>query len=519
MRFKPSISQLLASALGLLSLLFGLATVSSLTALRDSNDSLDRVNREIRVVLNLVDAINHTRTARVWLAQASVLRSSGQGQRAEEAIALAADKMTKSQASAQAYAATATDPAERALADDYMARYRKYVDLGVTPLFDAMRNNDLFLYMTTLEEHTSALDREFEQALDSSLAYREAQAKELNAQAERNFHRGIWQLVGFAAVFAALVLLLWVGAGRQVLAPLRQVSALLGRIADNDLSSGPPRVSGREPREVEAMLTSLSRMLASLHETISTIRNVAGGVSVASSEISQGTLDLSTRTERQAASLEETSATIHEMVERVSATAEATARADTLSAEATSVAGEGGRQVEAVVASMRQIQEASRRISDITSVIDGISFQTNILALNAAVEAARAGEHGRGFAVVAAEVRALAHRSTSAAKEINSLINDTTDTIDRGVQLVSRTGGTISGIVEQVDRVAALIGEIRGAAAAQSSGLGGVNASVGEIDQLTQQNAALVEQSAAATASLRDQAQHLLGTVNTFKLA
>ncbi|MBI2747314.1 MAG: hypothetical protein HYX45_17235 [Burkholderiales bacterium] len=270
--------------------------------------------------------------------------------------------------------------------------------------------------------------------------------------------------------------------------------------------------------EFADLMDDLRRADRSLVGIISNVKGAAESIATASSEIAQGNADLSSRTEQQAGSLEQTASAMGSLTQTVQHSADNARQASQLAATASQVAARGGQAVGEVVSTMAGIQNASKKINDIIGVIDGIAFQTNILALNAAVEAARAGEQGRGFAVVAGEVRLLAQRSAEAAKEIKALISDSVNQVDKGSHLVGDAGNTMGEIVAQVRRVTDLIGEISAATVEQSSGIARVNDSITGIDQMTQQNSALVEESAAAAASLRDQANRLNEMVSVFKI-
>ncbi len=271
--------------------------------------------------------------------------------------------------------------------------------------------------------------------------------------------------------------------------------------------------------ESALVLGALKNMQTSLIKVVEGVRSGSQGVALASAEIAKGNNDLSARTEQQASALEETAASMEELSSTVKQNADNARQASGLAQSACAVAVKGGEVVGQVVETMKGINESSRKIADIISVIDGIAFQTNILALNAAVEAARAGEQGRGFAVVASEVRSLAGRSAEAAKEIKSLINTSVERVDQGTVLVDQAGTTMTEVVGSIRRVTDIMGEISAASNEQSLGVGQVGEAVTQMDQATQQNAALVEQMAAAASSLKTQAQDLVGVVAAFKLA
>jgi methyl-accepting chemotaxis protein len=290
-------------------------------------------------------------------------------------------------------------------------------------------------------------------------------------------------------------------------------SVALGALADGHLALDLPGF------RQGSLLHSLKRLATVLQSTMGEIRNSTQSISVASSEIAFGNQDLSVRTEQTASNLQRTASGMAELTSMVRQSADAASQANQLATSASEVALRGGSMVGQMVATMDDINQSSRKISDIIGTIDGIAFQTNILALNAAVEAARAGEQGRGFAVVASEVRSLASRSAEAAKQIKSLIGASVEKVESGLRLVQDTGGTMDEIVGSVKRVSDIIGEITVAAAEQSHGITEVNTAISELDQMTQQNAALVEQSAAAAESLKSQAQNLAQAVAVFKVS
>lgn len=301
---------------------------------------------------------------------------------------------------------------------------------------------------------------------------------------------------------------------RAITRPLSEAVELANHIANGELTH---QIDIQRKDELGQLVQALNGMRNSLLKVVSDIRQASDGIGVAASEIAAGNQDLSIRTEQSASSLQETAASMEELTATVKQSAASAVQANQLASNATKVASEGGAVVGQVVHTMRDISQSSQRISDIIGVIDGIAFQTNILALNAAVEAARAGEQGRGFAVVAGEVRTLAQRSAQAAKEIKELINASVSRVTQGSQLVEKAGSTMQEIVTSVQQVTEIVGEISTAAAEQSDGIGQINVAIAQLDQMTQQNAALVEQSAAAAKTLSDQADRLVQTVAVFR--
>ena len=366
-----------------------------------------------------------------------------------------------------------------------------------------------------LKEFAPVVDR-YNAVADKMVAYQiersEAQAAEADALI-RSYRMAV--VVAGVAGLALLVVLSWVLVAR-IRQSLSEVSGVARRIGEGDLSR-PVQVSGRG--EVAEMMLAMQQMQASLVRIVGEVRLSSDSIATGSSEIATGNADLSQRTEEQASNLEETAASMEELTSTVKNNADTAHKAAALAGEASRAAVQGGEVVGQVVSTMEEISAASRKITDIISVIDGIAFQTNILALNAAVEAARAGEQGRGFAVVASEVRSLAQRSADAAREIKTLIGASVEKVENGTQLVSEAGRSMEGIVAQVQRVSDLIGEISSATSEQTTGISQVGEAVTQLDQVTQQNAALVEQSAAAADSLRHQAAKLAEVVSVFRLA
>ena len=337
--------------------------------------------------------------------------------------------------------------------------------------------------------------------------------------AEAAGHETTQRTITLLGTLTVLAILLGAGAAwfitRSITRPMEQAIDLASHIRDGDLTFV-VEMTGRD--ETAQLLTAMRDMQASLGRVVSDVRSNAESVATASAQIAQGNQDLSQRTEQQASALEQTAATMEEMGTTVRQNADSARQADQLAQSASTVAIRGGEVVSQVVETMKGISESSRRIADIIGTIDGIAFQTNILALNAAVEAARAGEQGRGFAVVAAEVRNLAQRSAEAAKEIKGLISASTDRVEQGTALVDQAGQTMNEVVASIRRVTDIVGEISSASSEQSNGIAQVGQAVSQMDQATQQNAALVEESAAAAAALRGQAGTLVQAVERFKL-
>jgi len=360
------------------------------------------------------------------------------------------------------------------------------------------------------------LAQTYSDALHGFISLQERSATEIRgeiAQARRN-------ITATAAVMVLGVLVCTaIGAHfliRAIQAPLKAAVTVASQIAQGDLSV---RVDTSRTDEFGELMQALNGMVSSLGTLVHDVRQSTDAIYTASTEIASGNHDLSTRTEQTASSLQETASSMEQLTSTVAQSAQAASQANQLATSASDAAQRGGQVVHQVVATMEEIATASRKINDIIGVIDGIAFQTNILALNAAVEAARAGEQGRGFAVVASEVRSLAQRSANAAREIKGLIAASGERVDSGAQLVGEAGQAMTEIVNAIQRVTDMMGDISASTSEQSDGIHQVSLAVSHLDQMTQQNAALVEQSAAASQSMRDQAQRLSGAVNVFRTA
>ncbi len=330
-----------------------------------------------------------------------------------------------------------------------------------------------------------------------------------------SYNQAMWVLVSVLIAVLVVIIAVWFGIKLSLIAPMNRLIESIRHIASGDLVK---RIDVEGSNEMGQLAENLRHMQSELMRTVGDVRNGANAIYSGASEIAMGNNDLSSRTEQQASALEETAASMEQLTATVKQNADNARQASQLAQSASETARHGGKVVDGVVNTMHEIADSSKKIADIISVIDGIAFQTNILALNAAVEAARAGEQGRGFAVVAGEVRNLASRSAQAAKEIKALIEDSVSRVDTGSVLVESAGETMTDIVNAVTRVTDIMGEIASASDEQSRGIDQVALAVSEMDRVTQQNASLVQESAAAAAALEEQASRLTQAVAVFRI-
>lgn len=399
---------------------------------------------------------------------------------------------------------------DAAAVTDSLAKYKKSVDDAVD-----LASVDAATGAAAMQTSDQAY-QDLAKQLDALVDRESKSAHEQMAQADASaaVTLGMIAVMCLMAVCATTWVALW--GTRRMTASVRQAVQAAQAIARGDLTV---RLSSEGHDEIAELLRALRTMTDSLEKTVGHVQFAADTIRIASQEISIGNTDLSQRTEQQASSLQLTASSMQQLTETVNQNTEASRQASAMADSASEVARRGGEVVEQVVSTMDEIHQSSSKIADITNVIDGIAFQTNILALNAAVEAARAGEQGRGFAVVASEVRALAQRSADAAREIKSLIQTSVQRVSSGSQLVGDAGRTMKDIVSSVERVTHIMAEISSATEEQAKGLRQINQAVNQLDTMTQQNAAMVEQSAAAAGSLTTQAQSLAAVINTFRVS
>ena len=501
---------------GLLLTIFLVSSASNLWSLTRSNDSLDNVNKEIRVVLSVIDPINHSRTLRVRLMEAMINASLGDSQKTQASLESANEVMQKASAAFNNYLAAPRVAGEDALATPYRQAWQNYVDNGLRPLMDAAKSNDTARFNQLVSTTVPQLDRQFEITLDNLLAFREKYAQHLNNEAQSRFVNSTMTIGVFALLFTLIIVGIFILLRRRVLLPLDAARLHCQKMAAGELNLP---VVATSKDEIGGMLSALEQMRLSLVQIISQVRNSSQSVAYAAEEIAAGNTDLSARTEEQAASLGQTAASMEELTSTVKHTSENTQQANSLAGNMRSAAQEGNAIVEEAVVSMKEIETSSGKIGTIIGIIEDIAFQTNILALNAAVEAARAGEQGRGFAVVATEVRNLAQRSSVAAKEIKELIELSGRQVLVGSDRVTSAGESMQRIINSVKQVSELMSEIALSTGEQSRGIDQINLAVAQMDTVTQQNAALVEEASAAAYSLKEQSQLLEEAVAVFKLS
>lgn len=510
-RLVPLFSSILGGILLLFALSAGLAGYFLLQAGRDQRDVTD----EIQVRMGLSNSANHLRTARINMIHAGAASRIAEMDEMKANIAAAETRIKQSQDGFNAYMSRAVKtPADEALDNALNARYTAYIN-GLQPMLKFAKNGMFEAIINHENEQAKQLDAAYNHVLLKAIELRTERARLLGEQAYQRTRLGMIFMIGAFTLALVLTLMTFMALRRTVIKPLQQAASRIERIAAGDLTMA-DEPTGRS--EIGRLSHHLQQMQYALQQTVGTVRQGAEEIYRGTSEITAGNTDLSSRTEQQAAAIEQTAASMEQLTATVKQNADNAHHASKLAEDASGKASRGGQMVSGVVQTMGNISTSSKKISEITAVINSIAFQTNILALNAAVEAARAGEQGRGFAVVASEVRTLASRSAQAAKEIEGLIGASVSLIEQGSEEVIAAGSTMEEIVDAVKRVTDIMLDIAAASDEQSRGIVQVSQAISEMDRVTQQNASLVEEASAAAASLEEQAARLTQAVDAFRL-
>ncbi|KVF20937.1 chemotaxis protein [Burkholderia vietnamiensis] len=488
-----------------------------LYALDRASSALDEIaHADLPAIHTLDDTSAHLLRSRVALDRFRTLTEGGNTAEAAKVLERAQELYAKSNQNWQAFQATAKLGVDQSLLDDLGARYTAIIKDGVEPEFVAARAGDMAAYHAIADTKISPMFVAFDQTAAAVIAALQKRAEDRQAATQARISLMIALIAaGIAIAFVVVIAIRFMLRG-LIVKPLEDAIAHFERIAGGDLTQP---VTVFSNNEIGRLFGGIKRMQDAVTAMVQAVHRGTESIDVGAREISTGNTDLSQRTEQQAASLQETASSMEQLTGTVRQNAENARQASQLAVNASDIATQGGDVVGQVVSTMQDIATSSGKIVDIIGTIEGIAFQTNILALNAAVEAARAGEQGRGFAVVAGEVRSLAQRSASAAKEIKQLIGDSAEKVESGSALVARAGTTMDEIVQAVRRVTDIMGEISAASEEQSTGIEQVNRAVGQMDSVTQQNAALVEQAAAAAASLEEQTRQMKAIVAEWRVA